>query len=58
MEEYVWYGRNREGGRQASGGVRVLMNRTLESRVSSAQEGLVWVELRGEGRRKLMMGVV
>ena len=44
-----WYGRNREGGRRASGGVGVLVNRSLESRVSSAREGLVWVELRGEG---------
>ena len=56
---FVWYGRNREGGgRQASGAVRVLVNRSLESRVCSAREGLAWVELRGEGRRKLMIGVV
>ena len=46
---YVWYGRNREGGSWASGGVGVLVKRSLESRVRSAQEGLVWVELRGEG---------
>ena len=52
------YGRNREGGRRASGGVGVLMNRSLESRVSSAREWLVCLELRGEGRRKLMIGVV
>ena len=54
---YVWYGRNR-GGSRASGGVGVLVNRSLELRVSSAREGLLWVELRGEGRRKLMVGVV
>ena len=54
----MWYGRNSEGGRQASDGVGVLVNRSLESRVSSAREGLVWVELRGEGRRILMIGVV
>ena len=52
------YGRNREGSRRVSGGVGVLVNRSLESRVSSAQEELVWEELRGEGRRKLMIGVV
>ena len=33
------------------------MNRSLESRVSGAQEGLVWVVLKGDGRRKLMIGV-
>ena len=58
MAEYVWYGRNREGSRRTSGGVGVLMNRSLESRMSSAREGSVSVELRGEGRRKLMIGVI
>ena len=40
MTGYVWYGRNR-GGRLASGGVGVSVNRSLESRVSSAREELV-----------------
>ena len=35
---YMRYGRNSEGGRRASGGVGVLVNRSLESRVS-AREG-------------------
>ena len=30
------YGRNREGGKRASGGVGVLMTRSLESRVNCA----------------------
>ena len=29
MAGYVWYGRNSEGGRQASGGVGMLVNRNL-----------------------------
>ena len=29
---YVWYGKKREGGRQASGGVEVLVNRSFELR--------------------------
>ena len=46
---YVWYGSNSEGSRRASGVVGVLVNMSLESRVSSARERLVWMELRGEG---------
>ena len=55
---YVRYDRNREVGRRVSGSVGVLVHRSLESRVSSAREGLMWMELRGEGRRTLMIGVV
>ena len=54
----MWYGKNRYGGRWASSWLEELMKRNLELRVSSAQEGLVEVELRGAGRRKLMIGVV
>ena len=43
---YMWYGRNSEGDRRANGSVGALVNRTLESRVSSARGRLVWVELR------------
>ena len=49
------YGRNRENGRWASGGVVVVVKRSLESRVISAREGLVELGERGEGRRKLMI---
>ena len=41
MAVYVWYGRNREGGRQASGCVEELVKRNLQSRASSAQDELV-----------------
>ena len=51
---HVWYGRNGEGSRRASAGLGMLMNRSLESRVNSVREGLVWVELRGVERRKLI----
>ena len=44
----MWYGRNREGGWWPSGGMGVSVNRSLESRVSIAREGWVWVELREE----------
>ena len=55
MAEYVWYSRTREGDGRASGGVGVLVNRSLELRLSSAQKGVGVGGLRGEGRRKLMM---
>ena len=55
---YMWYGRNRENGKRSSGDVEVLVNMSSESRVSSVRDGLVWVELKGEGRRKLMIGVI
>ena len=34
-----WYGRNREGGRWASGGVGVLVKRSLESRMVVHKRG-------------------
>ena len=36
---------------KASSGVGLLVHRSLESRVSSARDGLVWMVLRGDGRR-------
>ena len=37
MVGYMWYGRNRDGSRQG-GVVGVLVNRSLKSRVTSAQK--------------------
>ena len=47
---YVWYGRNREGCKRASGGVGMLVRKELQSRLLSCQrEGVVWIELK-EGK--------
>ena len=47
----------RQDSRRASGGVVVLVHKSLESRVRKSSEGLVWVELSGVGR-KMIVGVM
>ena len=41
---YEWYGRNRDAGKWAYGGMGVLVHKSLESRVRKSREGLVWGE--------------
>ena len=50
-------GRNRDGGKRASGGVAVVVHKSLELRVWKSREGLVCVEWSRVGR-KMMIGVV
>ena len=45
------------GGKRASGGMAVLVHRSLEARVRKSREELVWVESSGVGR-KMIVGVV
>ena len=56
---YTWYGHNRQECKRASGGVGVLVKKNLKSLpLKSQTEGVVWVEIRLEGGRKLAVGVV
>ena len=52
---YVWYGRNREGCKRASGGVGILVRKELQSRLLSCQREGMELKLR-EGR-KVPVGV-
>ena len=56
---YTWYGHNRQECKRASGGVGVLVKKNLKSLpLKSQTEGVLWVEIRLEGGRKLAVGVV
>ena len=56
---YVWYGRNREGCKRASGGVGILVRKELQSRLLSCQrEGVVWMELKLREGKKVAVGVM
>ena len=56
---YVWYGRNRQGSKRASGGVGILVRKELHSRQLPCQrEGVVWVELKLRGEKKIAVGVI
>ena len=44
-ETYKWYGRKVDGVKWASGGVAVLVYKSVESSLRRSREGLVWVEL-------------
>ena len=54
---YQWFGRNRVGGRKASGGVGLLVRNSLKVKLLNEHEGVVWVELKADEVDKLSVAV-